>query len=364
MPDNSEWVRTAAQFRQKLQQVKRSLEPRPYAWYPYDSLTNVSTLAKLLDTTDFDFPTLTGSGTVLDVGTADGELAFFLEHRGINVLAVDNPATNVNEMHAVRDLKAALRAEVEFREIDLDRDFVLPEGRFGLVLLLGILYHLKNPYWILERLATISDYCLLSTRVARFLPDGVTRIADAPVAYLVEEDELNSDATNYWIFTEAGLRRMVSRAGWSVAGWLTVGDCVSSDPVRHDERAYALLHSRAGLPKRVQPLHGWYPREQAGWRWTRGEFSALLFPNGLSAPVFTLNFFVHPQSIERYGSVRLACSVDGVPVTPETYREPGMHSYRWSVPAREQCKVTFRVDGTLDPDGRELGLLVTSLDVT
>ena len=90
---------------------------------------------------------------VLDFGCADGDLAFFLESLGLKVLTFDHVRTNHNGMMGVRALKQALNSNVEIHELDLDNNFEIPEGRFGLALVLGILYHLKNPFYVLETIS-------------------------------------------------------------------------------------------------------------------------------------------------------------------------------------------------------------------
>ena len=81
----------------------------------------------------------------------------------------------------------------------------------------------------------------------RFAGPSRTPVVDLPVAYLVAPDETNNDATNYWMFSPAGLERIVSRAGWSVLERYSVGDVIASDPSSpdHDERAFLLLRSVA-----------------------------------------------------------------------------------------------------------------------
>ena len=112
--------------------------------------------------------------------------------------------------------------------------------------LLGILYHLQNPYYALRELAGIADHCLLSTRVARFAGPERRR-SPLPVAYLVAPHETNNDASNYWIFSPAGLERIVAARRmdrcWSGQ---TAGNVDASDPSspEHDERMFMLL--RAG----------------------------------------------------------------------------------------------------------------------
>ena len=67
-----------------------------------------------------------------------------------------------------------------------------------------------------------------------------------PVAFLAGRDGLRGDETNYWIFSEAGLRTLVDRCGWDVCDWLVVDD---EDSVlwntQRDERVFCLLRSRA-----------------------------------------------------------------------------------------------------------------------
>ena len=88
---------------------------------------------------------------------------------------------------------------------------------------------------------------MLSTRVARFAGPARTPIGDLPVAYLVAPAETNNDPTNYWMFSPAGLERIVHRAGWSILESMSVGDVEASDPSspEHDERAFMLLRSTA-----------------------------------------------------------------------------------------------------------------------
>lgn len=44
-----------------------------------------------------------------------------------------------------------------------------------------------------------------------------------PLAYLVEEDELNNDETNFCIFSEKALQRVLKRTGWDVIHYITFG---------------------------------------------------------------------------------------------------------------------------------------------
>ncbi|HVU05846.1 MAG TPA: methyltransferase domain-containing protein [Polyangiaceae bacterium] len=214
-------------------------------WYPYNTIDNFIHLDGLLHGPYRAFLRLTDGRPVADIGAADGDLAFFLESIGVSAHVVDHAWTNFNRLAGARTLKTMLNSAVEIHDVDLDSQFRLPETGYGLVFLLGTLYHLKNPYYVLEQLARSSHWCILSTKVAKFSPDKTVRFAEAPVAYLLAPKECNDDATNYWVFSEAGLRRILDRTGWEVREWTTSNN-PNSDPAtaEGDERAFCLLESR------------------------------------------------------------------------------------------------------------------------
>jgi hypothetical protein len=230
-----EWVRTA-----------RMEIGDDIPWYLYDTLGNLRQLDALLHGERRNLGRLAGGHPVADIGGADGDLAFVLErHCGWEVDFVDTAVTNMNGLRGARALRDHLGSRVAIHDVDLDSQFELPRKRYGLVFLLGILYHLQNPYYVLRQLARCSDHCLLSTRVIRVAGPDRTPVGDLPVAYLVGPAETNEDPSNYWMFSPVGLQRLVCRAGWTVVERRCSGDSVASDPSspEHDERMFMLLRS-------------------------------------------------------------------------------------------------------------------------
>ena len=69
-------------------------------------------------------------------------------------------------------------------------------------------------------------------RGLKFSPD--------PIAYLLGPRECNDDYTNYWIYTDEGLKRLIDRTGWSLLSQLNIGDTKNSIPadLDRDERAF------------------------------------------------------------------------------------------------------------------------------
>jgi len=96
-------------------------------------------------------------------------------------------------MCGVRALKSALGSSVGIHAMDLDADFVLPAEEYGLVLLLGVLYHLKNPFLVLEKLAKHTRYCLLSTALTSTVPAVEADVSNSPLGFLASDRELNGD---------------------------------------------------------------------------------------------------------------------------------------------------------------------------
>ncbi|GAC1346118.1 MAG: hypothetical protein NVSMB18_27460 [Acetobacteraceae bacterium] len=229
-------------FRPVLAELRRTL-PVDFPWYPYDIMANVWHVADMLPD---GLEHLFGPGkTIADIGAADGDLAFFLESLGNRCDIYDNPPTNMNGLRAAAALKAARHSDVGIHALDLDTQFQI-DRTYDVVFFLGILYHLKYPFYVLEKLASVSTYLFLSTRVARHFQAGSPDVSGLPVAYLLGPTELNDDATNYWIFSEAGLRRLIDRAGWDILAFRTLGDTEASLPNENarDERAFAVLRSR------------------------------------------------------------------------------------------------------------------------
>lgn len=231
----------------------------PEFWYPYGTLSNFLHFNALLTGEHRFLLDLIADKPILDIGCADGELAFFFESLGCKAQVIDYGPTNNNNLRGVRLLKETLSSSVEIHEADLDSQFSLPEKDYNVAFFLGILYHLKNPFYALEALSKSARYCLISTRIARFnrppaemaettagisLSDRID-FSNTPVAYLLDEMEANNDSTNYWIFSNAGLRRILKRTGWEILDYMTVGNTTDSDPAtgQGDERAFCLVKS-------------------------------------------------------------------------------------------------------------------------
>ena len=100
--------------------------------------------------------------TVLDIGAWHGYFSFECERRGADrVLAVDRFAWDKFGMDGFLAAHERIGSRVEHRRADvhdLDPDEI---GQFDLVLLLGVLYHLRNPLQALERIRRVTKRLLV-----------------------------------------------------------------------------------------------------------------------------------------------------------------------------------------------------------
>jgi len=151
--------------------------------------------------------------TVLDIGAWDGFFSFECERRGAaRVLATDHFCWNGAGWgtKAGFDLaRRALGSRVEDLEIDVMD--LSPErvGQFDLVLMLGVLYHLKHPLLALERVAGVT--------AGRLILDTEVDLASLrrPAAAFYPGAELDGDPTNWWGPNPAAVEGMLRSAGFA-----------------------------------------------------------------------------------------------------------------------------------------------------
>ena len=358
----------AKKFQEHLAAVKSytPLDPR-VTWYPWQTLGQIEVLDTFLKGDTAALMRMIGRDAALDVGCGDGDIAFFLESLGARIDAIDQAPTNYNALLGVHALKQALGSAIRIHAVDLDTRPNLPSFTYGFTVMLGVLYHLKNPFLVLEALARASRFIFLSTRIASLSPDGKTNFGALPLAYLVDERELNNDESNFWIFSEKALERVMRRAGWDVMHYSTVGPVSTADPVtpQNDARAFLLAKSRlAAPPCDFRLLQGWHRLELDSWRWTERCFTLEVDSPAELAPV-TLEFtFKLPDVMfATHPHFTLGARVNGIALPAKIYATPGEHKYSGSIAALPLGSITveFELDRAVGPtetDRRELGLIV------
>lgn len=174
-------------------------------------------------------PDLTGR-SVLDVGTWDGFYAFEAERRGAKyVTATDKHIwsewpTGRQGFDLARRVLQSNVDDVEIDPLDLTNEAI--NGPFDVVLCLGVLYHMRHPLLLLEKLHTVTgDLLVLETHT-----DCLNLSKPAMAFY--EGREIGNDPTNWCGPNPACVEAMCRAAGFVSAHtvWTTqagtVGRCV------------------------------------------------------------------------------------------------------------------------------------------
>ncbi len=231
------------------------------------------------ETAHLELPATLGGMSVLDVGTWDGYFAFEMERRGAaSVTALDYYAwatdhSRWGQYHAATVAAGALplppdevpevwdpanlpgragfdqaRAALNSRVRPVVGDFMTMDlealGKFDIVLFLGVLYHLKDPFLALRRLRQVTRGVAVIETGAVVLP-GWT---DERLWMFIEGSELDSDPSNWWLPTSAGLAAMCRAAGFS-----STRVTVESPEYAAPNPGYNLHYGRVTMQAHAQP---------------------------------------------------------------------------------------------------------------
>jgi SAM-dependent methyltransferase len=362
------FLHSARELWVKLKEEKSKTVLPEGDWYPFDSLSCAPVVTELISR-DFDVLAADIAGwPVADIGCADGDLAMLFAGWGAEVDAIDYAPNNFNGMLGVRTLGRLLGLPVRTYDINLDHDFKLPQDAYGLTLFLGTLYHLKNPYAVLEQLAFQTRWCILSTRIAQVTPTVRAPVESEPMAYLADGREIGNDATNYWVFSASGLFRILQRTRWAIVASQRIGCSVDSNPIDpdKDERMFVLLKSRVYFPElHVRLEEGWHPLEGT-FRWTAKSFALeVVLPLEKPFSGFSLSIFVARQIAGVGRPIRLSCKIRDQLVGSAEYASGGSYEFAGKLPAFALHEPALRLNFTVESefvsdesDGRELGICV------
>lgn len=127
---------------------------------------------------------------MLDIGAWDGYYSFEAERRGAKVTAIDNNQHRKGH-RGFAIAKRLLGSHAKFIPMDL-YDLPRLRGRFDVVLLLGVIYHVTNPLLALQIVAEKTKRLLVLE--SHYIKTG----GKEPIMRFYPGRELGNDPTNWW----------------------------------------------------------------------------------------------------------------------------------------------------------------------
>ena len=149
--------------------------------------------------------------SVLDIGAWDGFFSFECERRGARrVVALDGGVWRVDSIGKAgfEFARKVLDSKVEDVELEVSEISVERLGRFDLVLFLGVLYHLPNPFGSFLRVASVAARDIIIETHVDMIEHDVPAIAFYPT------DECANDPTNWCGPNQAAVEGMLRFAGF------------------------------------------------------------------------------------------------------------------------------------------------------
>lgn len=155
-----------------------------------------------------------GCRTVLELGSLEGAHSFSLARRVEHVTAIEGRAANLAKSHVVQRLLGV--DNVTFVEADLEAAELEHLGRFDALFCVGLLYHLRRPWLLLDRFPGWSDRVFLQTHFADAAEETLDGLAGRSYAEYGSRDPLSGlSQTSFWL-TLPALTGRLEQNGYAV----------------------------------------------------------------------------------------------------------------------------------------------------
>ena len=197
--------------------------------------------------------------TAVDVGCGLGHFSAFLRDMGFDVLALDGRQENVNE--------ARRRSpDLKFRVVNAEDTEIQALGKFDVVLCLGLLYHLENPF------AAVRNLFAMTGKVA--ILEGMCVPGDEPIFAVREESPWEDQGLRHVALypSENGLIKLLYCSGFSHVYRLKTKPALreyGSTTAREQVRTM-LVAAPADLSVEMLVLAGEPPTDPDPWTIRRG----------------------------------------------------------------------------------------------
>ena len=155
--------------------------------------------------------------SLADVGASNGYFSFEARRRGERVVAFDLRHKDNSGFGLAQHINGV--SDIEHHHVNVMDIAREKYGQFDIVLALGLLYHVSDPYRALANCAALSRGRLLieSCCIDTLLPE---QLASEPVMRFISDPErfpmhgqVDNDRANFWGFTSTCRQRMIHAVG-------------------------------------------------------------------------------------------------------------------------------------------------------
>ena len=187
--------------------------------------------------------------SLADIGASNGYFSFAARRRGARVVAFDFRHKDNSGFGLAQYLNGL--ADIEHHHVNVLDINSSQFGKFDIVLALGLLYHVADPFRALSNCADLARERLLveSYCIDSLLPEGM---AAEPVMRFISDPgrfpgrgQPNEDRSNFWGFTSICLQRLLEELGFEITRMIVHRDRVLLDARKTDANGAAARHDIA-----------------------------------------------------------------------------------------------------------------------
>ena len=158
--------------------------------------------------------------SLADVGASNGYFSFAAHRRGARVVAFDFRHKDNSGFGLAQYINGL--TDIEHHHVNVLDVRADQFGTFDIVLALGLLYHIVDPFRALANCADLArdrllveSYCIDSLLPPAMLEEPVMRFIPDPARF-PDRGQPNSDRSNFWAFTSTCLKYFLEELGFTV----------------------------------------------------------------------------------------------------------------------------------------------------
>lgn len=207
--------------------------------------------------------------SLADIGASNGYFSFVARQHGARVVAFDFRHKDNSGFGLAQYINGL--ADIEHHQVNVLDISAEQYGRFDIVLALGLLYHVADPFRALKNCADLAgdrllveSYCIDSLFSPILTKEPVMRFISDPGRF-PGRAQPNRDRSNFWGFTSVCLQRLLEEFGFVVKRTLNSGDRVLLDARRVDS-AWATVRQEYAYGMLPREPVGPNPSDRAAWK--------------------------------------------------------------------------------------------------